>query len=213
MFLSAGQPGNIKKLQGNVAAARKVFRVLRPLESLAPIINNPSINPNKPLAIEILAKLKPILMAIYFGGDHVVWASQAGFYTNKFGVNRAQKTSLYGWFGGSLCTIAIELYELSNLVLRKEGESEEEFAEREAKCHDEINKRLLTLIHACFQAALAMGLLELRPWKPRTVGMLGIVASAMNCYILYPSISRPLWQWGRGEVVGGTGGKPAFKTS
>ena len=31
------------------------------------------------------------------------------------------------------------------------------------------------------QALLAMGLLELRPWKPRTVGLLGIIASIMNC--------------------------------
>ena len=36
-----------------------------------------------------------------------------------------------------------------------------------------------------------MGLLGLRPWKPRTVGFLGIVASAMNCYMLFPAISYP----------------------
>ena len=29
MFLSAGEPGNIKKIQTSVAAARKVFRVMR----------------------------------------------------------------------------------------------------------------------------------------------------------------------------------------
>ena len=28
-----------------------------------------------------------------------------------------------------------------------------------------------------------MGLLQLRPWKPRAVGALGIVASAINCYM------------------------------
>lgn len=27
--------------------------------------------------------------------------------------NRAQKASLYGWFGGSLCTILLELYEIA----------------------------------------------------------------------------------------------------
>ena len=36
-----------------------------------------------------------------------------------------------------------------------------------------------------------MGLLGLRPWKPRTVGFLGIVASAMNCYMLFPAIGYP----------------------
>lgn len=38
-----------------------------------------------------------------------------------------------------------------------------------------------------------MGLLELRPWKPRTVGALGIIASLMNCYMLYPQSPAPLF--------------------
>lgn len=29
MFISAGEPGNVKKIQASVAAARKVFRILR----------------------------------------------------------------------------------------------------------------------------------------------------------------------------------------
>lgn len=40
------------------------------------------------------------------------------------------------------------------------------------------------------QALLAMGLLQLRPWKPRTVGALGVIASAMNCYMLFPAMPR-----------------------
>ena len=111
MFISAGTAGDAKKVQASVAAARKVFRILRPLESLSPLVLNPTINPKKPLPIEILNKIKPILMAIYFGGDHVVWASQAGLLQNKNITSRAQKASLYGWFGGSLCTIVTELYE------------------------------------------------------------------------------------------------------
>lgn len=45
------------------------------------------------------------------------------------------------------------------------------------------------------QALLAVGLLQLRPWKPRAVGFLGVVASAINCYMCGPSAtccSRPL---------------------
>jgi hypothetical protein len=38
---------------------------------------------------------------------------QAGLLNNKSLTDRAQKTSLYGWFGGSLCTIILELYELA----------------------------------------------------------------------------------------------------
>ena len=35
-----------------------------------------------------------------------------------------------------------------------------------------------------------MGLLQLRPWTPRTVGLLGVVASAMNCYMLFPALRK-----------------------
>lgn len=41
------------------------------------------------------------------------------------------------------------------------------------------------------QAALAVGLLQLRPWKPRFVGLLGVVASAINCYMLLPPVAKP----------------------
>ena len=52
-------------------------------------------------------------MAIYFGADHIVWAQQAGILNNKELTDKAQKASLYGWFGGSLCTIVGEIYELA----------------------------------------------------------------------------------------------------
>ena len=83
----------------------------QPLESIMPIINNPTINTSKPLAVEVLAKVsspqqhshegplrlrassmdvqaKAILMAVYFAADHVVWAGQAGIYTNKESLER-----------------------------------------------------------------------------------------------------------------------------
>ncbi|KAK9814890.1 hypothetical protein WJX73_001456 [Symbiochloris irregularis] len=190
MFISAGEPGNAKKIQASVAAARKVFRVFRPLESVMPIINSPSINPNKPLPLEILAKLKALLMGVYFAADHVVWASQAGIYTNKENIDRWQKVSLWSWFGGSGCTIVTELTELARLLQRRPKESEAEWNARRNKSLAEIDARLLTLVHASFQAALAVGLLQLRPWKPRFVGLLGIIASAMNCYMLMPAVVR-----------------------
>ena len=159
MFVAAGQAGDVKKVQASVAAARKVFRIMRvrgeemrlgaalrgwepsggphwrracllalgrwrrlrgatwvlpafvcarpslsmiitfsspnppvlpsmvplplpashlpqPLEVLNPLLTNPKLDASKPLALELLGKLKPVLMAIYFGGDHVVWAQQ-----------------------------------------------------------------------------------------------------------------------------------------
>ncbi len=49
-----------------------------------------------------------------------------------------------------------------------------------------------------------MGLLELRPWKPRTVGALGIIASVMNCYMLYPAVPGS-WAALTGWLGGGAG--------
>lgn len=43
----------------------------------------------------------------------------------------------------------------------------------------------------CMQAALACGLLGLTNWKPRFVGFLGVVASALNCYMLFPALPKP----------------------
>jgi hypothetical protein len=42
------------------------------------------------------------------------------------------------------------------------------------------------------QAALACGLLGLTNWKPRFVGFLGVVASAINCYMLFPALPKPV---------------------
>lgn len=58
--------------------------------------------------------------------------------------------------------------------------------------------------HQCFlidmQAALATGLLGLTNWKPRFVGFLGVVASAINCYMLFPALPKPAEQSARKEV-------------
>lgn len=186
MFISAGQAGDVKKVQASVATARKVFRIVKPLETLTPLILSPAIDGSKPLALEIINKLKPILMAIYFGADHVVWAQQAGLLQNKEFTARAQKWSLRGWLGGSLCTIIQELEALRGLLVVRPGESREAYSERMEKSRGLLNKRLFVLVHAAVQALLAMGLLELRPWKPRTVGLLGVIASVMNCYMLWP---------------------------
>lgn len=40
------------------------------------------------------------------------------------------------------------------------------------------------------QALLASGLLQVLPFKPRTIGFLGVVASAMNCYMLLPAYPK-----------------------
>ena len=31
----------------------------------------------------------------------------------------------------------------------------------------------------------------MRPMKPRTVGLIGVIAAVMNCYMLYPKLPAP----------------------
>lgn len=200
MFASAGEPGNLRKAMASVTAARKVFRVLRPLEAISPLLLNPRFG-SKPIAIEILLKLRPILNAMYFGADHVVWASQAGILTNKALVDKFQKTSLYSWFGASLCTGLTELYELAQAAKKRPDEDEASWRERVRRSKAEIDRRAFVLTHAVVQALLAAGLLQLRPWKPRFVGLLGLVASLMNCYLLYPAAPRPVKATAPAEVA------------
>ena len=193
MFVSAGEAGKAKKVQVSVAAARKVFRILRPLESATPIILNPRLDASKgPLYKDALAKAKAALMAVYFAGDHIVWAAQAGLTTNKRAVDRAQKLSLWSWCGGSIITIVQECEEIGALASsRGPGEPLADWRRRQAAAAAEIDRRLFILVHACVQALLAVGLLGLRPWRPRTVGALGIVASAINCWLLLPPLPKP----------------------
>ena len=193
MFVSGGEAGRAKQVQGSVAAARKVFRVLRPLEAATPVILNPRIDASKgPAYKDGLAKLKSLLTALYFGGDHVVWASQAGIYTNKRVVDKWQKVSLYSWLGSSLVTVVQECEEVGALAAtRRAGEPLADWRARQAAAAAEIDRRLFVLVHACVQALLAVGLLQLRPWRPRFVGALGIAASAMTCYLLLPALAKP----------------------
>mmetsp|Transcript_19244 Transcript_19244/g.58089 ORF Transcript_19244/g.58089 Transcript_19244/m.58089 type:complete len:262 (-) Transcript_19244:773-1558(-) len=197
MFIAAGQPGNSRKIMASVAAARKVFRVLRPLENVTPLLLQPKLVQGQPLHSQVLNKLKSLLNALYFGADHVVWASQAGLITDKTKVERAQKLSLYSWLGASLCTVAGELTEilrmaLPAIIVQEQGEDDGKYMARQQAAVDEINKRGLVLFHASIQAFLALGLLGLRPWKPRTVGALGVIASAINCYMLFPPMPKQI---------------------
>ncbi|PNH09763.1 Peroxisomal membrane protein 11D [Tetrabaena socialis] len=192
LFISAGEPGNIKKIQASVTAARKVFRIMRPLELVTPLLIQPGFTGKQPMLVEAINKVKLALMAVYFGADHVVWAHQIGLITDKKVGERYQKLSLWSWALGSVCTLAAEGYSIAaQSVVRKEGESEEDYCKRVEEVKKQINQRLLVIVHALFQAALAAGLLQLLPLKPRTVGVLGVVASAINCYMLLPAYPKP----------------------
>merc|ERR1711977_651209 len=81
MFIHAGQAGKGKKVQGNVAQARKVFRVFKPVETLTPLLTDPwgkKASKDDPSTMFLIKRAQMLLMALYFGGDHLVWAKSAG---------------------------------------------------------------------------------------------------------------------------------------
>jgi hypothetical protein len=45
------------------------------------------------------------------------------------------------------------------------------------------------------QALLATGLLQLQPFKPRTTATFGVIASAMNCYMIAPTLEAWVKSW------------------
>jgi len=61
-----------------------------------------------------------------------------------------------------------------------------------ARMHARTQARTHACTHAYTQALLAAGLLQYLPFKPRTTGLLGVIASAMNCYMLLPAYPRAI---------------------
>jgi len=51
MFIAAGQPGNSRKVMASVAAARKVFRILRVSLCTAIVVRDPASLVNAPTTI------------------------------------------------------------------------------------------------------------------------------------------------------------------
>ena len=70
----------------------------------------------------------------------------------NFNPCRAQKTSLWGWALGSVCTVVTECYEVVTLSnIQKKDESDEAWSARRLKAQTEINNRLVVLTHALVQ--------------------------------------------------------------
>eukprot|EP00892_Ulva_mutabilis_P006652 jgi/Ulvmu1/4359/UM002_0084.1 len=189
MFVSGGQPGVAKDLQIKVAAARKVFRIMKPMETLTPLLKEPYLPGRKPMHHELLPKIRSLFMAIYFTFDHAVWLGSVNIIKDKNILEKCQKASLWGWLLGSIATITLESVTLSDgsmAVKRMQGEDEQSWQQRRAELSAATHKRALTLVHAIIQALLATGLLQLRPFKPRLTASFGVAASVLNCYMLSP---------------------------
>jgi len=199
LFAHAGQAGKVKKAQAAIAASRKVFRILKPVEALTPILADPfarNASKDDPASLVALRRLQSLCMALYFGGDHVAWSKSAGLIESEETASLAQKVSMYSWFMGSVCKALSELYELSRLSKKTNDqlrglEEEDARSDVRARADAVAAKRSFTVAHACVQATLALGLAKAVDLKPRTLGALGVAASVMNLYMMLPGSFKP----------------------
>ncbi|KAK3282871.1 hypothetical protein CYMTET_9407 [Cymbomonas tetramitiformis] len=186
MVVSAGTAGNALLVQKSVSSARKPLRVMKPVETVLPLVFGPPSS--APLPLQALTKLRILAMAVYFGGDHVVWAGQAGILKDKDLVDNAQKCSLYGWLIGSLCVIADQGTGLVKLEAKaKELTEEAELAAAAAK----RTTHAIAIAGSATQAIVALGLLKIVPMQPRTIGAIGVLSSLISCYQLMPAVEKP----------------------
>jgi len=191
LFLCAGAPGNIKKIQASVAAARKVFRILKPIEALMPIIVKPGFDATTPFLLQILGKIKALCMASYFAFDHVAWMGHAGLVSDADMLKRCQKVSLNSWLSGSCCVIVDQCSKISKSYAELRGiTTGDDLPSRRAAIRRQIRTQAITLLHAVLQAILAFGLLQYAPIGMRYVGLIGTITSALHIYMIFPAAAE-----------------------
>ena len=189
MFASAGQPGQLNSARVSIARARKVFRVGKPLMSLMPVLA--TWHPTDPAGLQLLARLKALLMANYFLFDHLVWTHHAGLQTDANALKQTSKVSLYSWMFGSGCGMlleAVQLVRLSKSTTKRLKEAKDADSRQLVKVEAEATarKRLLTFVGCTLQTALASGLLQVSSLTPRTCGAIGVLNSLLGCYMQWP---------------------------
>mmetsp|Transcript_10567 Transcript_10567/g.38843 ORF Transcript_10567/g.38843 Transcript_10567/m.38843 type:complete len:227 (+) Transcript_10567:103-783(+) len=176
MFLAAGSSGNALQLQKALASSRKPFRLYKPVDQLMPILHGKHMSP--------INKIKAIAMALYFGGDHIVWAGSVGLIKNKELVEKVQKVSLYGWLVGSVCTLLSEARALS----RKYDPSR--LKELDEAAQLELKRKAMSVAQAAAQTTLCLGMLKYFNAKPRTLGFLGLTSSALSVALMLTTPPR-----------------------
>uniref|UniRef100_A0A061RM03 Peroxisomal biogenesis factor 11 n=1 Tax=Tetraselmis sp. GSL018 TaxID=582737 RepID=A0A061RM03_9CHLO len=187
MFCADGKEGRAKTIQLKISNARRVFRVLNETNPLKALAGKPLIGKD-PLPLELLEKIKLLSFAGYCVGNHLAFAGETGVIRDQKFVSKAHKLSLWGWCLSSLSTGLSEMYQIANLLTEKRTEGGDEHSTRSEAIRREIKSRLFNTAHALSMVVLALGLLQRLPIRARTLGALGVFASAVSCYKLYPAL-------------------------
>ena len=203
MFASGGEPGTALAVQKSLAAARKPFRLYKPVEILVPFLRSPpDFAANAANAAVEYAK--NIGMAIYFGCDHVVWAHAAGVVKDAALAKNMQKLSLWGWFIASCAGLYAQTGDLTDALDDMTDANREEseavaagdgvaVASASARKRDAARVArgvMAGVVTNGAQALLALALLEKVSMSKKQTGALGVFLSAMNVYKLTPPMKR-----------------------
>lgn len=188
MFVADGEAGAAKNIQARFSSARRVFRVLNETNPLKAIVDQPSLGKG-PVVLELLEKLRLVSFATYCIGNHVAFIGEVGIIQDKEFTATAGKASLWGWCISSACSAATEAYHAAQLaVARREEEDNDAWALRKVAARKELQRRLFNIAHAMSMVVLALGLLQKIPLRQRTMGALGVFASLVSCYKMYPPV-------------------------
>lgn len=174
----------------------------QPLEALLPLLTAAPA-PLTPLLLASKARaharprtpaltppqVKALALAVFFGGDHLVWADGAGLLGSKEAKELAAaagRLSLRGWFLASLCQLAADLAELRDLhAARAAGK---EGAEGKVPSQEALTLRWASASAAAGQAVVSAGLAGLVPLPPRAIGAVGVATSVVQLYSLLPPL-------------------------
>ncbi|RWR86624.1 Peroxisomal membrane protein 11C [Cinnamomum micranthum f. kanehirae] len=192
-FLSNGEPGTAQNVDKSTTLARKVFRLLKFVNDLHPLIS--PAPQGTPLPLILLGKSKNALLSTFLLLDQVVWAGRSGIYKNKERTELIGRISLFCWMGSSACSTLVELAELVRLSgakkkLEKDLKQTDKYQnEQYLRKIKQSNDSLLALVKASMDIVVAIGLLQLTPRKvtPRVTGAFGFITSLISCYQLLPS--------------------------
>jgi hypothetical protein len=190
MFLADGEPGVAKNVQTRLSQSRRAFRMLNETNPLKAIIAKPGLGQG-PLVLEVLEKVKLIAFTGYCIGNHTAFLGEVGYVQDKELTAKAGKASLWGWGISSLAGALIETYHIFHMaVAKREGEDDDAWRARKRAAEAELNARLLTLVQNLSMVILALGLLQKIPLRQRTMGALGVFASAVSCYKMFPPSTK-----------------------
>ncbi|XP_043280414.1 peroxisomal membrane protein 11B [Venturia canescens] len=187
----------LKSLEYTFSSFRKLLHFGRCLDSLYGVLN---VMQHPDVAIRITMTLSRITNALFLLADHIIWLGRAG--VTRVNLEKWTSISHRYWLLSILMNLTRDLYEIS-IIFQKFNSSQVSrfcsrsryinFYDRKALAILTSRRDLLldTIRNSCdlFIPLSALGYTKL---SPGTVGLLGVISSAVGIYCLaYPLFKLP----------------------